>query len=53
MTTQPAERPRVTPIDPDSERGQHVARELGVIAAAVVARLRREGIAIPGESLDP
>lgn len=54
MSAQPVEPlPAVPAIDPDSDLGQHVTDGLARINAAVVARLRAEGKAIPGQPTDP
>lgn len=48
MTSAPSPKP-VAPIDPTSPRGIKAAHDLGVIRAAVIDRLRREGRPVPGD----
>jgi hypothetical protein len=44
--------PRIVPLDPASPAGIKAARDAGALHAAVIARLRREGIPVPGDD-DP
>lgn len=50
MSAQPVEHPlRVRPLDPTSPAGREAAEKAGVICAAVIDRLRREGRPVPGD----
>ena len=42
-----AEQLAVVPLDPASPRGIKAARDIGVITAAVITRIRREGRELP------